>query len=350
MKKKKHSKKSFVIVGLVILGVLLIGGGGYFLLMKNSQLAEKVLPKPTPTPTPTPVIKIVNPSSKTRPVAIMINNITVARPYQSGLNDAYLVYEIIVEGGITRMMAVFKDKETARVGSVRSARHYYLDYALENDAIYTHFGGSPQAFSDITKLGVDTLNDGSNIYWRDKTLRVSSEHTAFTSLVNINKALANKNYRKETNKDLLLNYQVEEFDLPEETAQIANNVDIVYSTSHKTSYVYNPETKLYNRVVNGKPHIDYVSKEQFTTKNIITYQVNNYALNDGSGKGRQDIKNVGSGKGYYITNGKAVSITWEKSSRSNQTVYKTTDGKELNVNDGNTYIQIQPTNQKLTIS
>ena len=82
----------------------------------------------------------------------MINNLNEARPYQSGLQDAYIVYEMIVEGGITRMMALFKDQNTSRIGPVRSSRHYYLDYALENDAIYVHFGWSPQAQTDISRL------------------------------------------------------------------------------------------------------------------------------------------------------------------------------------------------------
>ena len=88
-------------------------------------------------------IKIVDPDSNSRPIAIMINNNKAVWGYQAGIQDAYIVYEMIVEGGITRMMAIFKDKDTARVGSVRSARHYYLDYALENDDIFVHFGWSP---------------------------------------------------------------------------------------------------------------------------------------------------------------------------------------------------------------
>ena len=62
----------------------------------------------------------------------MINNNHSAWP-QCGLKDAYLVYEIIAEGGITRMMALYKDKLPEKVGSVRSARHYFIDYAEEND-------------------------------------------------------------------------------------------------------------------------------------------------------------------------------------------------------------------------
>ena len=74
----------------------------------------------------------------TRPIAVMIDNVGDARP-QAGLNDAYIVYEIIVEGNLTRLMAVFKDVDLEKIGPIRSSRHYFLDYALENDAIYVHF-------------------------------------------------------------------------------------------------------------------------------------------------------------------------------------------------------------------
>lgn len=123
----------------------------------------------------------------------MINNISVARPLQSGLQDAYLMYEIIVEGGITRYMALFMDQNTTRIGSIRSARHYFLDYALENDAIYVHHGQSPQAQSDFSALGVDRIVvDNSKTGWRDKSLNVASEHTLFTSIEKLNNGLEAK--------------------------------------------------------------------------------------------------------------------------------------------------------------
>ena len=85
-----------------------------------------------------------------------------------------------------------------------------------------------------------------------------------------------------------------------------------------------------------------------TVKNIITYQIDNNTIS-GDNKGRQDIKNIGSGEGYLISEGYAVPITWEKKSRSAQTIYKFKDGNEIKVNDGNTFIQIQPTGKKLVI-
>ena len=61
------------------------------------------------------------------------------------------------------------------------------------------------------------------------------------------------------------------------------------------------------------------------------------------------MENIGSGTGYYISNGYAIKINWKKDCRECQTVYTYTNGKEINVNDGNTFIQIQPTNKDLVI-
>ena len=89
--------------------------------------------------------------------------------------------------------------------------------------------------------------------------------------------------------------------------------------------------------------------EQYTAKNIIIYTVQNYTLNDGDNKGRQDINNIGSGNGYYVSGGFYIPITWEKKSHKDQTVYKYMDGTELKVNDGNTFILICPKNAVITI-
>ncbi len=295
-------------------------------------------------------LKIVDVNSKSRPYAVMINNINVARPLQSGLQDAYLMYEIIVEGGITRYMALFMDQNTTRIGSIRSARHYFLDYALENDAIYVHHGQSPQAQSDFSTLNIDRIVvDNSKTGWRDKSLKVSSEHTLFTSIEKLNNGLGNK--RTTRNNNLLLNYSVDKIDMASlEGAKTANNVSISYSNTYVSSYVYDAENGYYLRSVNGKAHTDYVTKNQYHFKNIITYQLKNTTLNDGENKGRQNIENVGSGTGYYISDGYSIPIKWTKESRKSQTKYYYMNGEELKVNDGNTFIQIQPTGQNLAIN
>lgn len=297
-------------------------------------------------------LQIVDEDSKSRPYAVMINNNHAAWP-QCGIQDAYLVYEIIAEGGITRMMALYKDQDTAKIGSIRSARHYFIDYVEENDAIFVHWGGSPQAYTRL-KSGIDSMDgialEGS-VFFRDKTLKRDYEHTGFTSMENVKEYAESKGYTRDTKKDLLLNYSVDEIDVSTlEGAKSANEIDIKYSYYHTTSYEYDEENKVYKRSMSGKANVDLQTGKQYTAKNIIVYSVSNYTLNDGSNKGRQDLNNVGSGSGYYITDGYAVPITWEKTSHSGQTVYKYADGKEITVNDGNTFIQIYPKSGNLTIT
>ena len=350
-----RDKKTIVL--LVILAILVVIAGGVLIYkVKNSKKAEPTVEVNEPVDVAENSTLVVSKQNQIkifngtdRPIAVMIDNHSGAWP-QANLNKAYLVYEIVVEGGETRLMALFKGQNLDKIGPVRSSRHYFLDYALENDAIYVHHGQSPQAQSDFSALGVDRIVvDNSKTGWRDKSLNVASEHTLFTSIEKLNNGLGSKRITR--NNNLLLNYSVDEIDMASlDGAASATNISIPYSNSYVTSYTYDAENGYYLRSVNGKAHTDYVTKKQYHFKNIITYQVKNTTLNDGENKGRQNIENVGSGTGYYISGGYSVPIKWEKQSRKSQTKYYYMNGEELKVNDGNTFIQIQPLNQKLSIS
>ena len=350
MKKNKGGKIAIIILILMI--IVLAGVLGVKILKdkKTPELVSKEKQEETPAPE-VKEVQIVNEKSKSRPYAVMINNNHSAWP-QCGLQDAYLVYEIIAEGGITRMMALFKDKDTTKIGSIRSARHYFLDYANENDAIYIHWGGSPQAYKKLGSMDhIDGIALEGTVFFRDKTLKRDYEHTGFTSMQNVKEYAEKKGYTRDTNKDLLLNYSAEEIEMDKlEGAEKATSVYIKYSNYHSTSYEYDEENKVYKRFMSGKANVDLETGEQYTAKNIIVYSVQNYTINDGENKGRQELNNIGSGSGYYITDGYAVPITWEKTSHSGQTVYKYADGTEITVNDGNTFIQIYPKTGELTIT
>ena len=148
----------------------------------------------------------------------------------------------------------------------------------------------------------------------------------------------------------MLKYSIDSLDLASiPDSQEANKVSINYSNIVTSSYEYDANEKVYKRFVNGNEHKDYVTEKQYTFKNIITYQVSNYTI-AGDDKGRQTLNNVGSGTGYYISEGYAVPIKWSKSSRKAQTKYTLLDGTDLVVNDGNTFIQIQPKGKNLSIS
>ncbi len=345
--KNKKIKKEYLLIIIVLVVVALLGTLIYLTTSKkNKNNSEN---DNSTTTTTVKKLNIVNEESKSRPYAIMINNVEGARKLQSGLQDAYMVYELMVEGGITRYLALFLDQTTERIGSIRSARHYYLDYALENDAIYVHHGYSPQAREDWSKLGVDRIEvNESTTGWRDKSASKTYEFTLFTNIEKLGKGIRSK--RTERNKDLLLNYSVDNIDISQmEGAIPANKIDIKYSNNTTTNYKYDTDNNIYLRSVNNKSQNDYVTGKQLTVKNIIVYKVK-YSNIQGDDKGRQTIDNVGNGTGYYISNGYAVPITWKKDSRSSATIYKYNNGKEIQVNDGNTFIQIMPDNQTLAIS
>lgn len=282
-----------------------------------------------------------------RPIAVMIDNHSDAWP-QAGLNQTYLVYEIIVEGGETRLMALFKGANLDKIGPIRSSRHYFLDYAMENDAIYTHFGWSPQAQKDISRFKINNINgitESEKTFWRVRDK--SSPHNAVSSteeLLNVAKA---KGYKTTSTKESVLNYVVDEVNLEE--GQEAKKVTIPFSTLQKVRYEYDEENKVYKRYARNKAQTDWDTGDAVTTKNIIITFCNNYTLNDSENKGRQGLNNTGTFNGYYITNGKAIKIKCIKEARNLQTKYQDLQGNEINVNDGNTWISICPTNANVQI-
>ena len=353
------NKKTMIL--LIILAILVVIAGGllvYKIINKeqSSQITNADVDVKEEENEPLVVqqnqVKIF--SGTDRPIAVMIDNHSGAWP-QANLNKAYLVYEIVVEGGETRLMALFKGQNLEKIGPVRSSRHYFLDYALENDAIYVHHGWSPQAQSDITKLGVNNINgiqEASSDFFRVKDK--SAPHNLFTSTKSILKIANRKGYETTSNKKSVLNYVANEFDLAEkyqnETDTItATDITIPHSTLQTVKYEYNAETKTYTRYARNKIQTDYITGEPVVTKNIIITMCDNYTLTDSENKGRQGLKNIGTFDGYYITNGKAIKIKCIKSERNEQTVYKDLKGKEIEINDGNTFINICPTDAQIVI-
>jgi len=245
-------------------------------------------------------------------------------------------------------MALFKGVDLEKMGPVRSARHYFLDYALENDAIYVHFGWSPQAQRDISKLGVDNINgiyESSTSFWR--TSDKYAPHNVATSTEKIKEIANSKEYKTTSTIDSVLNYVAEDVDLKDIKIE-AKTVTIPYSDYNTVKYEYDETLGKYIRYSRDTKQVDWTTGETVTVENIIITKCKNWTLNDGENKGRQTIDNIKTLEGYYITNGKAIEITCEKSSRTAQTVYKDLQGNEIQVSDGNTFVQICPINSEIT--
>lgn len=354
-KKKKHmeegtkkNKKVALKVIIVLLVIAILLAGGYLAYKYYFDTPEEVEEIIEEEPEIVEEKKVQIYQGTDRPIAVMIDNHKDALP-QGGLNDAYMVYEIIVEGGESRLMALFKGTEPKQIGPVRSSRHYFLDYALENDAIYAHFGWSPQAQYDISALGVNNINgliESSTTFWRTKDKY--SPHNVGTTIEKLKAVAERRGYRLTSDSESVLHYVTDEVTLDDGIA--ADTITIPYSGKWNTvKYTYDPETMRYQRYSKGIEEKDWITGDATTTKNIIITFARNYTLTDSENKDRQGLYNIDTLNGYYITNGKAIKITCEKTSRSSKTIYKDLEGNIIDVNDGNTFVQICPIDAKVTI-
>ncbi len=335
---------------VIILVILIIAAGGVlgYKIIKDKENQETAVAEEKIEEEPKVEEKKVQIfQGNDRPIAVMIDNHSDAWP-QAGLQKAYMVYEIIVEGGETRLMALFKGTDVEKIGPVRSARHYFIDYAMENDAIYTHFGESPQADKDIKKYTIneiDGIAEDGTTFWRVKDK--AAPHNAVTSMAKLIESAKNKKYKMTSDKESVLNYVTDEVNL--EQGQGAVSVTIPHSQLQTVKYVYDEENKVYERQARKKEQTDWDTKEVITTKNIIITFCDNYTLTDTENKGRQGLKNIGTFEGYYITNGKAIKIKCIKNARDEQTVYQDLEGNEIKVNDGNTFVNICPIAAKVIL-
>ena len=345
------SKTTKILITVLVILIIVFGGIMAYKITKdkkNNQTEETSANKEDNVLTAgveEKKVKIFN--GNDRPIAVMIDNHNQAWP-QAGLNKAYLVYEAIVEGGETRLMALFKGVTVDKIGPVRSSRHYFLDYAMENDAIYAHFGWSPQAQSDITKYSIDNINgitESESTFWRVKDK--AAPHNAVTSTEALLKAAKSKGYKTTSDKKSVLNYTTDEVNL--EDGQGATSVTIPHSTLQTVKYEYDEQNQVYKRYARKKAQTDWDTGNSITTKNIIITFCDNYTLPDSEDKGRQGLKNTGTFDGYYITNGKTIKIKCIKEARNTQTKYQDLQGNEIKVNDGNTWINICPKDAKVVI-
>ena len=282
-----------------------------------------------------------------RPVAIMIDNVKVATP-QEGISYADVMYECIVEGWLTRLMMVTTEyEELPVVGSVRSSREYFIDFAANHDAIYVHAGGSAQAYIEFAERGIDRL-DGVNMhnldgyFYRDSWRRANMgyEHSLMTTGEKITAAIEKMKYRTVTDDDFKspLNFvPMGETKTPEEGD--AAFLQVRYSSSHKPSFEYNAEEGVYYRFqYDGDRHIDNTAKVQLSFKNIFVLYLDTVSTNDAYL--HMDVETEGEGTGDYLTNGKYETINWKKPNVDAPIELYDINGDPLLINRGKSFFQI----------
>ena len=290
--------------------------------------------------------------AKCRPFAVMINNIEYAGTRHCGIGQASILYEAIVEGGITRMMGLFENFDADKIGSTRSARHYFVSFASEYDAIFAHFGQTSYALDKIAELGVDNLSGlsalGTTVYYRDNT--INPPHNAFTSKKGLVEGAKAAGYRLKYKKGQESHFTFYKENRKLKHGKPAGNIVLSFTAYTAPSFEYHKKDGLYYRSQFGGPHIDTLTGEQLAFKNILVQFVTEWNI-DNHGYQTMDLSDT-TGTGYYFTNGKGKKITWRKQESTGYMRYLNEDGSELSINPGKTYIAIMPDDgsAKVTIS
>lgn len=328
----------------------------------SASVSETTLPAVTsssPTPAPTGV-SILNPltglalpnedSAGLRPVAIIINNHRKAVP-QIGLSAADLVYELPVEGGITRFLAVYADSSAVpEIGPVRSARHDFIDVAGGLDAILVHIGLSNIAQDQFNAQQPAHIDLGvySGAGWRDAVWKAErgTEHSVKTNGTLLAKAIADSGFRTEIEEGQEPAFTFRSMDeFVAADGQDAVKVTIPYASYTVATFAYDSKTRLYSKGEFGEPQIDLATGQplQFTNVFIILARI---AVVDQNG--HKDIS-LEKGNGFYISGGKSQAVAWQKGSTNDSFVFKEMSGNVLQVNCGKSYIGIAPTQTKVVI-
>ncbi|MCL4366463.1 DUF3048 domain-containing protein [Patescibacteria group bacterium] len=301
---------------------------------------------------------------KRRPLAVMIENHTEARP-QSGLSSADIVYEAVAEGGITRFMAIFYcNLSDIQVGPVRSARTYFLDWLGEYDALYAHVGGAntpgpADALSQIIKYTVKDLNQfsiGFPVFWRDYQRlghSVATEHTMYSTTAKLWEVGAKRGWIATDSAGVAWDKNFKPWTFKADkgggaTAKIAVNFWESQS-GYDVTWLYDPATNSYKRQNGGSDHLDLNNKAPISVKNIVVQFEKETNANDGyPGNVHLLYGTTGSGKALVFQDGNVIEGKWVKASRLARSKYVDKNGKEIEFNAGQIWIQTVPEGSKVS--
>ena len=279
-----------------------------------------------------------------RPVAVMVNNVRAALP-QYGIAEADVIFELPVEAGITRLMAVYADYSAIPdVCSVRSCRYYFPLLCLGMDAIYCHWGMDQTiAKETLLRTGIDRFDGGNytgTLFFRDESRRktYAIEHTGYLRGANLPDMLVKKGVRT----DLLPDYRRPLFQFAAEQIPLSDSqtptreIQLNFSGPYYSTFQYDESAGNYKKLHSGSPHMDLHTGTQLAFENVIILQTkispreDNYLM---------DVALSG-GSGYYAANGGIRPITWTKNAETDPIRLYDADGAELTVSPGKSYIGI----------
>ena len=292
---------------------------------------EKVLPYEFPL---TGVKTDQKPAS--RSVAVMVNNHPAARP-QSGLSQADIVYEVLAEGNVTRLLAIFQSEKPESIGPVRSARDYFIELAQGYDSLYIAHGYSPDAKDMLLSGKYDHLNgmqyDGT--LFKRASFR-KAPHNSYISYDRIEKGASDNNYSMDTAPAGLDFLTKEEAETPEGTK--TGSVKISYGSDplFTAEYIFDEGKGKYSRLVGGEETAEYDSGKPVLIDNIIVIEASHRVIDE---YGRRAIDLTSGGKAFVWQKGMMQETEWKN---VNGRLLPYSGGVPVKLVPGKTWISIVP--------
>ncbi|MEC5424348.1 DUF3048 domain-containing protein [Virgibacillus sp. C22-A2] len=276
-------------------------------------------------------------------VSVMVNNHPSARP-QSGLSKADIVFEILAEGQITRLLAFYQSEMPVVVGPVRSSREYYFELANMYQALYVYHGAANFINDMIKNRGIEHLdgaiydNDG-NLFKRESFRK--APHNSYLQFGAAYDVAEGKGYETTAEYEPLAFLAADELsDLsgdPAEQAEIAYSKNAIYNVEYK----YDDSTEKYTRFSNQEETVELDTGDLIELDNIFIIETSHQVIDDA---GRRAIDLLSGGDAYLIQKGIVQEVQWE--TRDGR-VIPVRDGKPIGLVPGKTWINVIPANPGL---
>jgi hypothetical protein len=354
----KKNKKIIIIIGSIILAIIVLSAIGFFFLRhekpQTTQTTNIEQPEVVVTETPMTYANVldglmVDKDSSTRhPLGVIVENHVDARP-QAGLDKASVVYEAIAEGGITRFLALFSTHQAEKVGPIRSVRTYFVDWAHGYNAYIAHVGGNMDALDKIKAEKTYDLDQFaySKPYAREYAAGLASEHTMYSSTEKLWEQAATNGYPTENNFAV---YKFKDAADPTLVLPEKQRINVDFSSaSYDVYFDYDKATNSYKRFQGGKAHVDKITKDQISPKNIIVMTVNRKAVTTRINEAGFQMTTVGSGSAKIFLDGKTITGTWKKNSASDREIFYDENNQEIIFNRGQFWICVIPPESSVTV-
>ena len=278
-----------------------------------------------------------------RPVAVMVDNSKYAQP-QYGTSDADIIYEMVTEGGITRLMAVYDTIDhIQRVGPVRSARDQFVQFMLPLNAIYVHIGTSIYA-NDMLNFyhyqNIDGLYLGvsSFDYDEERARTYAHEHCWFTQPDLIRNGIDATGISIRGNLYPAFNFaDYREAPVTLENGLDATEISFRFSDYADTTMHYDSTTNKYYKSQFGVEHRDALHDVQLSFDNFLLLNTAVSLYPDGLCTAFDFTQG---GEGFYFYGGKYIPILWQKGEPENPLVITDLEGNPVEINVGKSYVAI----------